>query len=276
MRYLLTALTGRQRIFTRLIFEGPVMINIPPAKSVPLYNPEMADTYEKTSSLAQQTIAVRNAVSPSNWDRLTVPTLLVHSISENNQNHGTELFEQPAQELFSKWDLISTSLINVSNVGAFSDVPLRDNNYVERFTGCYGDISLILEVPSQNIYGAHAADVWVDNFAGETDPEGLADHLKSNINFLNKPVEDGFSRFVSPTRLLAETKNYNEVLVMGRNDVNIHAGEKATGNIKVLGILSARSKKYLAPEREKQAQLAHEKNIERLLAVNDGLMVVEV
>jgi hypothetical protein len=40
--------------------------------------------------------------------------------------------------------------------------------------------------------------------------------------------------------------------------------------------LSARSKKYLAPEREKQAQSAHEKNIERLLAVNHGLMVVEV
>jgi hypothetical protein len=78
---------------------------------------------------------------------------------------------------------------------------------------------------------------------------------------------------VTPKQLLIDTKNYNEVLVIGREAVNINFGEKQTGAVKVKGILSARITKFTDPDKVQRAQCEHMEAIEKLQAVNPNLKV---
>jgi hypothetical protein len=258
------------------------------------YNPAKADTYTEATSMAkdkaslpQHLVKARNTQTLANWQNLqsTVPgACLVHSLRKIHQVCGTVLFNQPAQSVFSQWDLISTSLVNLFDIKPFTEASAT-GAYTERKNGCIGEIGLILDVPAQNIYGTHSADVYVDNDAGvdhsadanthkrHKNTDQLADHLKVGINHTKQKIAGEFSRFVTPTQLLNETKNYNEVLVIGRDAININFGEKQTGAVKVKGILSARTKKFTDPDKEQRAQREHMEAIEKLQAANPGLKV---
>jgi hypothetical protein len=249
-------------------------------------NPRVLQSASDTQpSLGEHIIGARNSKTISEWHNLksVLPgALMVHGIQSSFTEEDTRLYRESAQSVFSTWDIFSTSLVNVSSIKAFS----KSGDDQERTTGCYSNVGIVLDVPAQNIYGTHGSDVYVENHIGVANkasndgvvenPHALADHLKSGINELGEKVDGGFSRFVPPAQLLQETEDYNEVLVIGRPHVNLHSGEKPTGEVKAVGIWAVQNYKMGDPDLDagRQAYLAD--SVEKLKLLNPGLPVITI
>lgn len=137
------------------------------------------------------------------------------------------------------WDAISCSVIDQS----------------WRYT--FGGISFILEVPKQNILLTNPLDLAFSNHIGTpNDPlySNYSTEERSNRPFINgllkNEVVNASKEVLSPAQMLSNQKNFtpadtyfhNELVVVGREGVNIHSGLPATQKIKVVGILLKRSK----------------------------------
>ena len=167
------------------------------------------------------------------------------------------------------WDIISTTL--VSNI--------RRNSVI-------GEIGHILDVPPQNILSTNETDVWIKNHIGRKDhspkgdlinPYALADHImertkppkaRNGYLYLNRGVPmpgpkriKTFEYLTTPSEVEMLTSKrvkslpsfleyqYNEVIVIGRPNINIYLGMPLTQKIKVKGIYLV---KKLLPKKDQK------------------------
>lgn len=165
---------------------------------------------------------------------------LVHTISAQggvskaNRVLESPLFISSTEECFSKWDVISSSLVRYSR-NSFSA-------FEEKGMGARA-LQIELAVPVQNILGTHTRDVSFPNHAGRENnspigkilnPYELSDSIKSgrkkNGTYgrpFNELIE--FNKF---TKTLS-FERYNEVLLVGRPGVRLYDGYPPTERIKV-------------------------------------------
>jgi hypothetical protein len=141
--------------------------------------------------------------------------------------------------LFKTWDVISASLFDVSAVTVLDEL-------LPRKTLAFGELGLVLDVPIQNILGTHHRDLAFPNHIGTeedasakggrrvTNPSALTGAIFSGVNLYKKVVmPGGFNQIRTPEDLLVNTFKYNEVLLVGREGINIYPGLPATRQIRV-------------------------------------------
>lgn len=166
---------------------------------------------------------------------------LIHSISSSN--NSTPLLKGPANFIFSKWDVISCSLVNYANRG--------DSNFSSDGNGVH-PIHLELDVPSQNILGTHTKDVAFPNHVGRKwnsptgkvlDSSALTRHIFNGINRFSLKIgsNNGYDKLIHFQDFIVKgfrpgPMGHNEILLIGRPGVNIYNGLSCTGKIKVKGI----------------------------------------
>lgn len=232
-----------------------------------------------TSSFAQRLANVRNPLNTlSAWAALKPDVVLVHSL----RSQKSLLFQKPAEEVFSQWDMISTSLVNVKNIAPFPK-QWEPGVDTDRVTGCFDDVSLVLDVAPQNIIGTHHKDVWFPNHAGVSrsgkvrNSYALADRVRSGIGKHRKVVQGGFDQLVTPDTLLRPSRDdFNEVLIVGREGVNTYTDLKPTQNVKVVGILVAPKHKSGEASVELRDSMQRTKMIAALQELNAALRNVTV
>lgn len=156
------------------------------------------------------------------------------------------------------WDIVSTSLLSNKSFE-------RDKK-----NATIGVIGYVLNVPPQNILATNETDAWIENHIGRegSSPSGkisnaseLAKHLQERSNVPKKGYKHTSSHIdalnnkkvapprlrtsnylLTPAELSAKTINYNEVLVIGRPDVNIHEGMPRTAEVTVAAIILIKRK----------------------------------
>ncbi|MHA0273246.1 hypothetical protein [Enterobacter ludwigii] len=179
------------------------------------------------------------------WSHLKNNCVLAHTIRGDYLN-SSELLNRNAEDVFSTWDVISASYVNLNKI-----IPLERSIVapLRRATGFFGELTFVLDVHPQNILGTHAHDVWFPNHAGiETkNTYALVDSILSGkgkehkLAVKNWPMQSGknYNHIMKPDELLQKTKygSYNEVLLIGRPNVNIYPGFKPTKKIKVKEII---------------------------------------
>ncbi|MEA5206366.1 hypothetical protein [Enterobacter mori] len=169
------------------------------------------------------------------FDELSQFGFLFHGVRDPN----SVLFTSKAADVFSSWDIFSTSYIDV-----------------RYFLKSICPIGLILQVPKQNILGTHPNDVWFPTHLGtardkkiyRTNAErtgSLTHALTTGVNLRGRLVNqlsEKYRRLMTPQQLSemqwAMQAPYNEVLVVGRPGVNVYAGLQATRAIRVIGVFS--------------------------------------
>lgn len=226
----------------------------------------LSDSKTSLPSLISQLSGARSEITFAAWKSLqesSPGSCIVHALQAMHQDGP--LFDASAQSVFAGWDVISASLIDLTAISEFP-AELHPGG-TSRNNQMIGEIGFILDVPAQNIYGTHSKDNKFDNHVGtvsEKDPSELSRRLH----------KEGVSRFVSPKEMLdGRSGDYNELLIIGREGVNIHAGEPATKEIKVVGILSARTDKYPDGPEEDRQQKHHMELIKKIQHVNPELKV---
>jgi len=169
------------------------------------------------------------------FDEISQFGFIFHGVRDEN----SVLLTERADAVFSSWDIFSTSFIDVK--------------YLLRSI-C--PVGLILQVPKQNIIGTHPHDVWFPTHLGSAKDKkkysskaaktgSLSHALATGVDLKGRIVNDlpeKYRRLMSPTNLAemqwAMGAPYNEVLVIGRSDVNVYSGLPATRKVKVVGIFS--------------------------------------
>ena len=232
-----------------------------------------------TDSIANRLANVRSSRDTlSAWAALKPDVVLVHSL----RSQEGLLFQKPAEEVFSQWDMISTSLVDVKNIAPFPS-QWHPRMGTDRMTGCIEDVSLVLDVAPQNIIGTHPQDVWFPNHAGVSrsgkvcNSYALADHVRYGIGKTGKVVQGGFDQLVAPDTLLKRSEeDHNEVLIVGREGVNTYTDLKPTQNVKVVGILVAPKHKSGEASVELRDSMQRTKMIAALQELNAGLRNVTV
>lgn len=185
------------------------------------------------------------------WRSLKKSQVLIHTINPGFKDK-TELMRKNAELVFSEWDVLSTSLVDIDKIEKFNKNQIKNINATERFsrdTNLFFEIGLILDVPAQNILGTHSQDVWFPNHAGNkyNNTYSLADAIISG-----KGKQGGRSRWPcttghsynnikTPKYILDHTSwtAHNEILVICRPFINIYPGFPPTDKIKVKGIIVA-------------------------------------
>lgn len=165
--------------------------------------------------------------------------VLVHTI-RSSVIGNTELLLKSAEEVMSKWDVISTSLTEINNL---------NNKRLQ-----WANIGLVLAVPPQNIIGTFPEDISFPNHAGNMPGQRrnsyeLADSYFNGISkYHNKPEVRARLGKIMPNQTYAELETpeniimrstgakHNEIIVVGKENVNIFSGQEPTKNIKVCGI----------------------------------------
>lgn len=176
---------------------------------------------------------------------------IIHTV-RTESFYSSELSKKPAEEAFKNWDVISCSLISVRKAikaARDEDHDLRSWESVEINTGLFFDIGLILSVPPQNILGTHTNDVWFPNHAGQNtgNTAALADAIFSGkgkpAGKHAWPANAGhtYNHIRSPQDVLSRTSmnRHNEILVIGKDNINIYPGYPTTTNIRVTGLIFA-------------------------------------
>ncbi|EBD4391471.1 hypothetical protein CU788_19765 [Salmonella enterica] len=183
------------------------------------------------------------------WRNLGEGKILVHTLSEEYLR-SSKLAEKKAEEVFSSWDVISCSLINVDKLSKKADdLDLRPWEHTRLNTGLFFEIGLILSVPPQNILGTHAHDVWFPNHAGTKNghTSALTDAIfsgkgkRGGEKFWPAAKGHSYNRILTPKEILSrsDSSQHNEILVIGRKGVNIYPGYSVTGRVRVTGIICA-------------------------------------
>lgn len=212
------------------------------------------------------------------WANLSPPLMLVHSVRHNDG----ALFEQPAETALAQWDVVSTSLMDLSRIGEFSDRPIAAWDVHTRDTGAIADINFVLEVPPQNILGTHDRDVYFPNHAGVDpgthavfEPHALADAIRGGFDKNDDRSVQRYNIIKSPNAILRTSPRhqYNEILVVGRPGVSLHADFKPTEPIRVTRLVVAPRHRAGDSRRERDARQLLMATVDRLRAVNPGLPV---
>lgn len=201
------------------------------------------------------------------WQNLPCNLALVHTVP-SDPLYLRKFLRTPAEQIFKEWDVISTSLFHFRSDfvqrrrEAFTHLTSPLDHH--RITSTYHKWGFVLEVPPQNIIGAYECDIYFYNHLGT--PNDL--HYQSNLSALenngllsknilgtlghrrynNRLTEKpGFNDLKTPRQVLDSQWDYrkNEILVMGRPDVQYHS--MASKEIKVTGIVRF-SDKYIAKD----------------------------
>jgi insecticidal toxin complex protein TccC len=213
--------------------------------------------------IKKQQFHAENLKNLEKWKNIPDELLLVHTLKLDLKSHeNSELLSQSAASLFSNWDIISTSLIRLSDRstatytrslktqlsgfdGMTFDIPentLEHYSQSEKIT--FGEIAFKLRVPAANIIGTIPFD---NGFPNQTGRNAKTIEEKGS---LAKAFHDGQTKLkgekselntyysiVSPEQLIKDQREYgddwNEVLIVGRKDVSIHPGFPNTGDISV-------------------------------------------
>lgn len=184
---------------------------------------------------------------------------LVHSFLPYTEktDSWSPFLKNKAEDLFSQWDVLSSSLVGLEDVKNIKREGGRDEfrKYMFRSVG------FVLDVPVQNIIGTYPHDVAFPNHAGKegNGPGGemrtledrwkLSDAILGRIELSNaeEPLtQGGYHELDYPDKLWGRTKEllykpyatpHNEILLIGRRDVLFHEGLKPTEPVKVRAVL---------------------------------------
>ncbi len=165
---------------------------------------------------------------------------LIHGISSNK---ASPLRQRSANLLLSEWDIISCSLVDYANRG--------DITFSTAAKGAH-PLHLELDVPVQNILGTHVKDVAFPNHVGRKwssptgnvlDKAALTRHIFNGIDKFSCKIDAarGFNQLMHFQDFIlkgfrSSAMGYNEILLIGRPDVNFYNGLPCTREIKVTGI----------------------------------------
>ncbi|MDD7995522.1 hypothetical protein [Kosakonia radicincitans] len=222
--------------------------------------------YRRTTAMQHVTRPAKEAFK----DKLA----LIHTLRYVDDNNSPFLSGR-AEDIFATWDVISSSLIRLQS-------SLYDRNQ-------WADVGLILAAPAQNIIGTFHKDVWFPNHAGNTETErrnsyALAESYFKGLGKTNNPGVHRYLKTVMPERTYAnmydpesliwksDCKTHNEVLIVGKKDVNTYAGYPPTDRIKVCAIYFQYNAglKSALPQFRKNKEL-----IDKLKSYNPDLPVIE-
>jgi len=223
--------------------------------------------YRKTLLIPQTSHSLKNSFR----DNLA----LIHTLRYVTDNNSP-FFNGKAEDLFATWDIISTSLTRLQS-------SMYDRNQ-------WADVGLILAVPPQNIIGTFHKDVWFPNHAGNKSwetkntyalTESYFNGTSKNPNdpklkkYLKSAMPDKtYATMMSPESLIAKSNGikHNEVLIVGKKDVNTYAEFPPTDRVKVCGIYFQyeRGVKHKLPQYHQNRKL-----IEKLKQHNPDLPVIE-
>lgn len=214
-------------------------------------------------------------------DKLRPSRALVHTIRGSYLGLGsrmppTPLLTNPAADLFRGWDVVSASLVDLNRMSP-AEADLSAD------TMAFGELVLVLDVPIQNILGTHARDTSFPNHIGTLadtwakppvkNSYALVDAINSGqTKHANRKVAGGFNQICTPSELLGRSarimSNYNEVLLVGKPDVNIYQGLKPTGLIRVCDVMVFfKSKVGQASHLKRQAELVMV--AQKIMAINN-------
>ncbi len=225
--------------------------------------------YRRTASMLDVYRPTKEAFK----DRLA----LVHTVQKVHQNDSPLLLNK-AEDVIAGWDIISTSLTRLQS-------SMYDRNQ-------WADVGLILAVPPQNVIGTFHHDVWFLNHAGTVETKrykknsyALAQCYFKGISkfsrdpemkrYLKKVMPDHTYAYITdPDTLIAQSDGttHNEVLIVGKKDVNIYENYPPTGRIKVCGLYFQH---YVGQKKNIPAYRDNRELLEKLIALNPDLPIIE-
>lgn len=229
------------------------------------------------------------------WSRLGSDLKLVHTVNsaffvkdEITRRYPSELCNKPAEHVFNTWDVISCSLINIKKLSkAFRGGDLAPWENVDSPTGMFHELGFVLDVPSQNILGTHSHDVWFPNHidAKKNGPKwGLVDSILSgkgkdgNSNQWPAKTGHSYNRIQTPEHILSYSDDYyhNEILVIGKSNINVYPGFNPTDKIKVSAIICAQKNFTGHSFFSRKGGAVLEENLRILRTVNPKLKVIKI
>ncbi|WP_346763430.1 RHS repeat domain-containing protein [Escherichia sp. E1130] len=173
------------------------------------------------------------------------------------RGNDSDFYQKSAEAVLASRDIFSASLINTK------DVKKTHEGRGYRYTGAYAQSGFIIELPPQNIIATHEHDISFPTHIGKQGRSGevsstykLADVITrppiAGYSFTGKPLPriSSYINMLSPDELL-DRKNEaekllpdrtlyrNEILAIGKSNVNVHEGFPPTEGVKVKGILVA-------------------------------------
>lgn len=185
--------------------------------------------------------------------------MIVHSLKSGTYP-DSQLFHENATTCLSKWDAISTSVIDLTDrVPVFNLNSVNENRYfTESNRMTIGEIVLVLHTDTSNIasniIGTFPKDVWFNNHAGIRDLTPGQQSTLENKGALSRAIINGIPKTNAPVNLLPKQtylhvrpykeildkrkmNEYTEVIITGREGVHIHPGRPPSRAIKVKEIL---------------------------------------
>ena len=215
------------------------------------------------------------------WDaRDKKRQLLIHTVSANYVN--TPLLMKPGRDVFKTWDIISSSFIDLDNV--LAGFRLGAGLTVRSQSGLFFEAGFILDVPVQNIMGTFSGDVWFPNHAGVSNGMvynrfALADNIFAGRSKKKEIIAPGGYNQIQPPQKILKNTNYqwhNEILLIGRPDINTYQGLPPTREIKIAGIFVA--PKTIRPTRRATLEINERlyKLVERMKKCNPGVPVIDI
>jgi len=190
-----------------------------------LYGPSLPTPFSNSTALAD-------------WEDLGDDRIIVHAVRSRYRT-TSPLFKKQAQKVLEEWDVISTSLVDTGLIKANKSAGVGD-----RYTGLGYSVGFILKVPPQNIIGTHPHDV---SFPNHLKGRKLADAFFSgtSANADNELKHPHYNLLMSPDKLLSQRNrmilkkeaDYNEVIIVGRENINVYEGYGVTRKVEVKGIV---------------------------------------
>ncbi|APJ04734.1 hypothetical protein [Silvanigrella aquatica] len=179
---------------------------------------------------------------------------IVHMIGEEyfNRTDFSNL-----EDNMNTWDAISTSVVS------------ENNKYF------YYRFGVILSIPKQNILLTFTQDAMFENHIGNskmdkyqlTSKKYSENKIKNN-GLLTKHIKSKYNTFYTPDEIIKKTYAFhNEIIVCGRNGVNIHPNFPCTGKIKIAGIVIVNDKNNPTSIKNSQMILEATKNLQKKYSV---------
>ena len=205
------------------------------------------------------------------WERLAEQNrFLVHAFDLDKFERG-DLSKRRAEDVFKSWDVFSTSLVDSLRVFRYRRRYKNTGSAIP--TQVFGELGFILEVPPQNILGTFPEDVMFPTHLPSKDFK-FADAILNGVSKLfSQRLVEKYNKVVPPSDIIGRTAFHNEVLVVGKPNVNIYC--TMTQPIRVRGILYA-PKFEVAENNRDRSSFERLDFISRLRQLNPGLGVVQV
>lgn len=169
----------------------------------------------------------------------------VHMVTQDAILRSDISLFSEGESLLKNWDAISTSIIS------------------DKHRAAYGQIGFVLEVPKQNVMLTSVDDLMFRNHIGVKSRQhldllnGKGYENKSDIELagmLSKHIRGLYKEFLTPGEILKKSQyncDRNEIIVTGREGVNIHPGMPATGKIKFKACIIINAEEEYVKSRQK-------------------------